>query len=200
MAGPYRALLVAVSAGVTQGRRGRHQAIGHRARCYHHFVGKEALFRAVYSQVEAEAQARTAEAVDPAGSEVDQIVTGVNAYLDVALDHKIRRITLVDGPAVLGLEPEGPADPHPAYLAMRAALVVAAAVRAGRDLRHLLPDHGPAGGPATDRAGLPAYWLGLGMRPALLPSTMAAVKVCQSWRHLAGLRSHCQRVMGRVAG
>jgi ABC-2 type transport system permease protein len=60
--------------------------------------------------------------------------------------------------------------------------------------------HLPAGGPATDRACLPAYWLGLGMRSALLPSTMAAVEVGQSWRHLAGLRWHCQRVTGRVAG
>lgn len=94
---------------------------------YHHFAGKEALFRAVYSEVEAEAQARTAEAVDPAGSAVDQIVTGVNAYLDVALDPEIRRITLVDGPVVLGLEPEGPADQQPGYLTLRLALATAIA-------------------------------------------------------------------------
>ena len=75
---------------------------------YHHFAGKVALFRAVYAEVEAEAQARTAEAVDPNGSPIDQIVAGVNAYLDVALDAEIQRITLVDGPAVLGLEPEAP--------------------------------------------------------------------------------------------
>jgi len=53
---------------------------------YHHFADKKALFRAVYSEVEAEAQARTAEAIDPAGSAIDQIVAGVSAYLDVALD------------------------------------------------------------------------------------------------------------------
>jgi len=52
---------------------------------YHHFASKVALFRAVYAEVEAEAQARTAEAVDPNGSPIDQIVAGVNAYLDVAL-------------------------------------------------------------------------------------------------------------------
>ena len=34
---------------------------------YHHFAGKKALFRAVYSEVEAEAQARTAAAVEPRG-------------------------------------------------------------------------------------------------------------------------------------
>jgi ABC-2 type transport system permease protein len=32
---------------------------------------------------------------------------------------------------------------------------------------------------------LPMYWLGLGMRSALLPNAMAAVEIGQSWRHLA---------------
>jgi AcrR family transcriptional regulator len=86
---------------------------------YHHFAGKKALFRAVYSEVEAEAQARTAGSVDPQGPPIDQIVAAVNAYLDVALDEEIQRITLIDGPAVLGLEPEGPADQQPGYLALR---------------------------------------------------------------------------------
>jgi AcrR family transcriptional regulator len=94
---------------------------------YHHFAGKEALFRAVYAEVEAEAQARTAGAVDPKGSPVDQIVAGVNAYLDVALDEEVRRITLIDGPTVLGLEPEGPADQQPGYVALRLALATAIA-------------------------------------------------------------------------
>ena len=31
----------------------------------------------------------------------------------------------------------------------------------------------------------PLYWLGLGMRSALLPNAMAAVEVGHSWRHLA---------------
>jgi ABC-2 type transport system permease protein len=31
----------------------------------------------------------------------------------------------------------------------------------------------------------PLYWLGLGMRSALLPHTMAAVEIGHSWRHLA---------------
>ena len=40
-------------------------------------------------------------------------------------------------------------------------LVVAAAGRADRDLRHLLPNHAPARVPAVDRAGLPAVLLSL---------------------------------------
>jgi ABC-2 type transport system permease protein len=31
----------------------------------------------------------------------------------------------------------------------------------------------------------PMYWLGLGMRSALLPATMASVEIGHSWRHLA---------------
>ena len=81
---------------------------------YHHFADKEALFRAVHAVVEAEAQARAAAARDPEEAPIDQIVAVVNAYLDVALDEEIRRITLIDGPALLGLEPDGPATSSPA--------------------------------------------------------------------------------------
>jgi AcrR family transcriptional regulator len=73
---------------------------------YHHFANKEALFRAVHAEVEADAQGRAARAgMAAAGSRLDGIVAGLNAYLDAALDEEIRRITLVDGPALLGLEP-----------------------------------------------------------------------------------------------
>ena len=104
---------------------------------YHHFAGKEALFRAVYSEVEAEAQARTAGAVDPQGSPIDQVVAGVNAYLDVALDKEIQRITLIDGPTVLGLEPEGPTDQQPGFVALRSFIATAVA---GGQIVDLDPD------------------------------------------------------------
>ena len=77
---------------------------------YHHFASKEALFRAVYAEVEAEAQARTLAAGDPQAPPVEQIVAKVNAYLDAALDEEIRRITLIDGPALLGFGPDEVAD------------------------------------------------------------------------------------------
>ena len=104
---------------------------------YHHFAGKKALFRAVYSEVEAEAVARTAGAADAKGSAIDQLVAGVNAYLDVALDDEVQRITLIDGPAVLGLEPEGPADQHPGHIAVRS--FIATAIRRG-EIVDLDPD------------------------------------------------------------
>ena len=86
---------------------------------YHHFAGKEALFRAVHAEVEAEAQARAVSAGDPAAPPIDQIVAKVNAYLDAALDEEIRRITLIDGPAMLGLDLDAPPDQQAAYAGLR---------------------------------------------------------------------------------
>jgi AcrR family transcriptional regulator len=86
---------------------------------YHHFPGKEALFRAVYAAVQAEALTRAVGAGDPKEPPIDQIVAKMNAYLDAALDEEIRRITLIDGPSVLGHEPDDPADQQPAYVGLR---------------------------------------------------------------------------------
>ena len=56
---------------------------------YHHFAGKEALFRAVHAEVEAEAQARVVAARDPKRSPIDQIVAMVNGYLDAGASGKV---------------------------------------------------------------------------------------------------------------
>jgi AcrR family transcriptional regulator len=92
---------------------------------YHHFAGKEALFRAVYAEVEADAQARALAAGDPGDPAIDQLVAKMNAYLDAALDEEIRRITLIDGPAMLGLEADPPADQQPGYVGVRSFIVAA---------------------------------------------------------------------------
>jgi AcrR family transcriptional regulator len=94
---------------------------------YHHFAGKEALFRAVHAEVEAEAQARALGAADPAEPPIDQIVAMMNAYLDAALDEEIRRITLIDGPAMLGLEPEAPPEQQAALVGVRSFIATAIA-------------------------------------------------------------------------
>jgi AcrR family transcriptional regulator len=94
---------------------------------YHHFAGKEALFRAVHAEVEADALARATGAPDPAAPAIDQIVAQVNAYLDAALDEEIRRITLIDGPALLGLEPDLPAEQQAVYAGLRAFIAEAIA-------------------------------------------------------------------------
>jgi AcrR family transcriptional regulator len=94
---------------------------------YHHFAGKEALFRAVLAEVEVEADARAAGAGDPEGPPIDQIVARVNAYLDAALDEEMRRIALIDAPAVLGLEPEGSVDQHPGHVDLRSFIAASTA-------------------------------------------------------------------------
>jgi AcrR family transcriptional regulator len=104
---------------------------------YHHFAGKEALFRAVHDEVEAEAQARTAAAAIPEGTPIDQLVAQVSAYLDVALDPEIQRITLIDGPAVLGLELDIPDEYQEGYAALR--LFIATAIEHGQ-IADLDPD------------------------------------------------------------
>ena len=94
---------------------------------YHHFAGKEALFRAVLAEVEVEAEARAVGAGDPEGPPIDQIVARVNAYLDAALDEEMRRIALIDAPAVLGLEPEGSVDQHPGHVDLRSFIAASTA-------------------------------------------------------------------------
>ena len=49
----------------------------------------------------------------------------VDGYLDAALDEEIRRITLIDGPALLGLEPDLPADQRANEEGLRAFIAVA---------------------------------------------------------------------------
>ncbi|HYZ80594.1 MAG TPA: TetR/AcrR family transcriptional regulator [Solirubrobacteraceae bacterium] len=127
---------------------------------YHHFAGKEALFRAVWAEVEAEALARTAKAAIPEAPPLDQIVAQVDAYLEVALDEEVRRITLVDGPAVLGLEPDGPAEQQAAHVGLRA--FIAAAIADGEIvdldpdvLAHLVGGLALLGGLTIARSGEP---------------------------------------------
>jgi AcrR family transcriptional regulator len=94
---------------------------------YHHFTGKEALFRAVFTDAEAEAEARADRAADPGAAPIDQIVARVSAYLDAALDAELRRIVLVDGPAVLGIEAEASVDEQAAHVSLRSFIAASAA-------------------------------------------------------------------------
>ena len=120
---------------------------------YHHFAGKEALFRAVHAEVEAEAQARAVAARIRTGRPIEQIVAMVNGYLDAALDEEIRRITLVDGPALLGLEPDVPGRAA-ATRAVRAFIV--AAIKRG-EIVDVDPDVLTAAHRGPRVAGRPAH-------------------------------------------
>lgn len=70
---------------------------------YHHFNSKEALFASVLEGVQAElASAPVPEAARAARDPVEQIAGGVLRYLLAASQPPVRRILLIDGPAVIG--------------------------------------------------------------------------------------------------
>ena len=75
-----------------------------RGALYHHFEGKRGLFAAVFEQVERELTERfpfdRLTGKDPFGA----LAEGVETFLDLSLDLEVQRITLIDGPAVLGWE------------------------------------------------------------------------------------------------
>lgn len=70
---------------------------------YHHFAGgKTDLFRAVLGQVQDQVGAVVAAAADAVTGPWEQLVAGCRAFLAASIDPAVRRIMLVDGPAVLG--------------------------------------------------------------------------------------------------
>lgn len=75
-----------------------------RGAMYHHFPSKEALFAAVYEEVEAEVVAHVAEAAMAGVDPLDQLQRGARAYLDIAAEPGVNRICLLDAPSVLAAE------------------------------------------------------------------------------------------------
>jgi AcrR family transcriptional regulator len=74
-----------------------------RGALYHHFRGgKEELFQAVLVQVSAETTTAIARKAAAAGDPWDELVIGIDAFLDACTKPDMQRIVLIDGPAVLG--------------------------------------------------------------------------------------------------
>ena len=88
-AGTAREDLVA-QAGVTRGA------------LYHHFVGKEQLFRAVFEEMERAVAERIMQAAAVGSDPAEQLRLGCVAFLDLATDSAVQRIVLIDAPSVLG--------------------------------------------------------------------------------------------------
>jgi AcrR family transcriptional regulator len=72
-----------------------------RGALYHHFASKEELFRAVYEQVEDELCGATIAAAAASDDPVEQLRRGSHSFLDAASTPEVRRIVLLDAPAVL---------------------------------------------------------------------------------------------------
>ncbi|MDZ4764005.1 MAG: helix-turn-helix domain-containing protein [Chloroflexota bacterium] len=83
---------IVAAAGVTRGA------------LYHHFDGKEGLFRAVLDDVGREVGAHIEAVADAEPDQWRALMVGCHAFLEVALDARIARIMLIDAPAVLGWE------------------------------------------------------------------------------------------------
>lgn len=68
---------------------------------YHHFDGKEAIFRAAYESVQAEAVASVMAAATAAGEPWAAVRAGLAAFLDACLEPSFRRIVVLDSISVL---------------------------------------------------------------------------------------------------
>ena len=83
---------IVAAAGVTRGA------------LYHHFTGKEDLFRAVYEQLEAEIVARVVEAAATAGHPLDQLRVRRPRLSRRRRPPDVQRVMLLDAPSVLDWE------------------------------------------------------------------------------------------------
>jgi AcrR family transcriptional regulator len=75
-----------------------------RGALYHQYRDKKDLFRAVFESVEEELNGRITAAVLRETEPIAQMRAGIDAFLDAVLDPGIRRIVVLDGPSVLGLQ------------------------------------------------------------------------------------------------
>jgi AcrR family transcriptional regulator len=72
-----------------------------RGALYYHFPGKDALFRAVYEQVQTEVATRVVATAVSANEPWDGVRAGLGAFLDACLEPAFRRIVIMDSVFVL---------------------------------------------------------------------------------------------------
>ena len=72
-----------------------------RGALYHHFAGKDALFRAVYDEVQTEVATRVVATAVAAPEPWDGVRAGLAAFLDACLEPAFRRIVVMDSVPVL---------------------------------------------------------------------------------------------------
>ena len=72
-----------------------------RGALYHHFPGKDALFRAVYDAVLADAASRVVMAAAAVPEPWGAVRAGLSAFLDACLEPAFRRVVVLDSVSVL---------------------------------------------------------------------------------------------------
>jgi AcrR family transcriptional regulator len=98
-----------------------------RGALYHHFKSKEALFEAVLQAVEAQATLKVTRAARGATDPLDGLRRGCAAYLAMCRDPAVRRISLIDAPAVVGWERWREIDEQHSFGLIKAAIAAIAA-------------------------------------------------------------------------
>ncbi|CRZ18378.1 TetR/AcrR family transcriptional regulator [Mycolicibacterium neworleansense] len=69
---------------------------------YYHFPTKEAVFRAVYEDVEGELAQRVLPVALAHDTGRGQLEAGIEEFLDGCLDHTVARVSVLEAPAALG--------------------------------------------------------------------------------------------------
>lgn len=102
---------IVVQAGVTRGA------------LYHHFGSKEGLFLAVLREVQQEIGAQVEAATENIDDAWELLKVGSRAFLQASLAPQVRRILLIDAPAVVGWEAWRQADAEGAFPSLREVLI-----------------------------------------------------------------------------
>ncbi|WP_204056174.1 TetR/AcrR family transcriptional regulator [Microbispora corallina] len=97
-----------------------------RGALYHHFPGKDALFEAALEAVERDIAERTVAATEGIADPVAALRAGCLAWVRLAGEPVVRRIVLVDAPAVLGWHRWREIEERHAFGLLKAALQAAA--------------------------------------------------------------------------
>jgi AcrR family transcriptional regulator len=101
-----------------------------RGALYHHFASKEALFEAVLEEVEAESSRAILDSVAGVEDAAEMLRRGACTFLRLAGDPVVRKISLINAPAVLGWERWREIDERHGFGLMKEA--VEALAREGR--------------------------------------------------------------------
>ncbi|ASJ53111.1 TetR family transcriptional regulator [Brevibacillus formosus] len=75
-----------------------------RGALYHHFGSKEGLFEAVLASVQQEIGERVEAEAAKSEEPWQQLILGCLAFVSAAVEHRNKRILLIDGPSVIGWE------------------------------------------------------------------------------------------------